>query len=176
MLILPWRRRKIGNQSPSTTPCSSRAACRGYQQWGVSGGWSGATQWASLRRARRHMDGSRLLKLQQLPAGSQWAWAATRPTEAELRTCGFPASEWASPVEPQAASPAEPQARNMLLLLHGLGDQPAGFASLGRKMALPETTVLALRAPLPLPAGLPGHAWHESFTEDGGPLDTQAPC
>lgn len=122
------------------------------------------------------MDASRLLKLQQLPAGSQWAWAATRPSEAELRTCGFPASEWASPVEPQAASPAEPQARNMLLLLHGLGDQPAGFASLGRKMALPETTALALRAPLPLPAGLPGHAWHESFTEDGGPLDTQAPC
>jgi len=36
------------------------------------------------------------------------------------------------------------------------GDQPAGFASLGRKMALPETTALALRAPLPLPAGLPG--------------------
>ena len=122
------------------------------------------------------MDASRLLKLQQLPAGSQWAWAATRPSEAELRTCGFPASEWASPVQPQVASPAELQARNLLLLLHGLGDKPAGFASFGRKMALPETTALALRAPLPLPAGLPGHAWHESFTEDGSPLDTQAPC
>ena len=121
------------------------------------------------------MDASRLLKLQQLPAGSQWAWAATRPSEAELRTCGFPASEWASPAQPPpAASPAEPQARNLLLLLHGMGDKPAGFASLGRKMALPETMALALRAPLPLPAGLPGHAWHESFTDDGSPLDTQA--
>ena len=112
------------------------------------------------------MDSSRLLALQQLPTGSQWAWAATRPSEAELRTCGFPASEWASPAEPRAA-------RNLLLLLHGLGDKPAGFASLGRKMALPETTALALRAPLPLPAGLPGHAWHESFAADGSPLGTQ---
>ena len=49
---------------------------------------------------------------------------------------------------------------------HGLGDAPRAFAALGRKMALPETAALALRAPLPLPAGLDGTAWHESFDAD----------
>ena len=113
------------------------------------------------------MDPCRLLALQQLPTGSQWAWEVTRPSEAELRACGFPGSEWALPVDPRGA-------RNLLLLLHGLGDKPAAFAALGRKMALPETTALALRASLSLPAGLPGHAWHESFAADGSLLATPA--
>ena len=67
------------------------------------------------------VDASGLLALQQLPTGSQWAWAATRPSEAELRACGLPGSEWSSPAQPQARD--VPQARNLLLLLHGLGGQ-----------------------------------------------------
>ena len=67
------------------------------------------------------VDTSGLLALQQLPTGSQWAWAATRPSEAELRACGLPGSEWSSPAQPQARD--VPQARNLLLLLHGLGGQ-----------------------------------------------------
>ena len=67
------------------------------------------------------VDASGLLTLQQLPTGSQWAWAATRPSEAELRACGLPGSVWSSPAQPQARD--VPQARNLLLLLHGLGGQ-----------------------------------------------------
>ena len=70
---------------------------------------------------RMAVDASGLLNLQQLPTGSQWAWAATRPSEAELRACGLPGSEWSSPAQPQARD--VPQARNLLLLLHGLGGQ-----------------------------------------------------
>jgi predicted esterase len=113
------------------------------------------------------MDDSGLLALHRLPTGSHWSFAAatSRPSESELRACGFPGSVWASPQEPPPGT-----VRNLLLLLHGLGDAPRAFAALGRKMALPETAALALRAPLPLPAGLDGTAWHESFDADGGLL------
>lgn len=36
------------------------------------------------------------------------------------------------------------------------GDLPAPFAQLARKLALPQTASLALRAPLPLPADIEG--------------------
>ena len=75
----------------------------------------------SASRGCMAVDASGLLALQQLPTGSQWAWAATRPSEAELRACGLPGSEWSSPAQPQARD--VPQARNLLLLLHGLGGQ-----------------------------------------------------
>lgn len=81
-----------------------------------------------------------------------------RPTAHELTEAGFPKSVW---VEGPAGS------RNLLLLLHGLGDSAAPFASLAQKMILPETSALALQAPLPLPAGLDGHMWLPSFTDDG---------
>lgn len=83
----------------------------------------------------------------------------SRPTAEALAAVGFAGSEW--------SSPAAACSRNLLLLLHGLGDAPRAFARLGQQMALPQTTALALRAPLPLPAGLDGAAWHESFTTDG---------
>ena len=57
-------------------------------------------------------------------------------------------------------------ARNLLVLLHGLGDSDTNFIEFGRRLALPDTAILAIRAPLPLPLGL-GHAWVPSFEEDG---------
>ena len=91
-----------------------------------------------------------------------WAWAAaaqrSAPSDAELRAIGFGGSVWA------AGSRTEP---NLLVLLHGLGDMPRPFAKLAERLALPQTSALALRAPLPLPAGLDGFAWHEAFEIDG---------
>ncbi|EIN14486.1 alpha/beta-hydrolase [Punctularia strigosozonata HHB-11173 SS5] len=40
---------------------------------------------------------------------------------------------------------------NLLVLLHGLGDSHEPFASLGRQLRLPQTAVLALRAPQQIP-------------------------
>ena len=94
-----------------------------------------------------------------------WAWAAaaqrTAPSDAELRAVGFGGSVWA------AGSRTEP---NLLVLLHGLGDTPRPFAKLAERLALPQTSALALRAPLPLPAGLDGFAWHDAFEIDTGDL------
>lgn len=57
---------------------------------------------------------------------------------------------------------------NILILLHGLGDSPNPFASLGRTFALPQTAVLSLKAPFPLPFDL-GHGWFDMFDlENGG--------
>ena len=109
-----------------------------------------------------------LLTLERLRTGTRWAFADPKATTAPspshpapeaLAAIGFAGSEW--------SSPAAACSRNLLLLLHGLGDAPRAFARLGHQMALPQTTALALRAPLPLPAGLVGAAWHESFTSDG---------
>lgn len=56
---------------------------------------------------------------------------------------------------------------NLLLLLHGLGDGPENFAKFAARLALPQTSALALAAPLTLPHGLDGHSWFDSFEEDG---------
>lgn len=85
--------------------------------------------------------------------------AGRRPTVAELAEGGFSACTW---VEGPVG------ARNLLLLLHGIGDSCAPFERLARRMALPETSALALRAPLPLPAGLGGFMWFPSFDATTG--------
>ncbi|CAM9610239.1 unnamed protein product, partial [Phaeothamnion confervicola] len=51
---------------------------------------------------------------------------------------------------------------NLLILLHGLGDTHENFANLARKMALPQTATLALRAPITLPFEL-GYGWYQAF-------------
>ncbi|KAF8060498.1 histidine--tRNA ligase [Scenedesmus sp. PABB004] len=56
---------------------------------------------------------------------------------------------------------------NLLLLLHGLGDTPAAFTALARRMALPQTACLALSGPLRVPETHGGRAWFESFEADG---------
>ena len=88
------------------------------------------------------VDASGLLALQQLPTGSQWAWAATRPSEAELRACGLPGSEWSSPAQPQARD--VPQARNLLLLLHGLGGQLSRHVRPGASVGYVQATRISL--------------------------------
>lgn len=98
---------------------------------------------------------------------SRWAWKPTffrsPPSDAALRACGFDGCEWA---------PAKPRdAANLLLLFHGLGDAPAAFARFAASLALPQTSALAVRGPLPLPLDLPGRMWHDSFDADGEMLN-----
>ena len=86
------------------------------------------------------------------------AAAASRRHRAWRRAAG--GSEW--------VAAADADARNLLVLLHGLGDEPEPFAKFARQMALPQTAALALRAPLPLPAGIEiGRAWFDAFEADG---------
>ncbi|KAJ5241253.1 uncharacterized protein N7469_002844 [Penicillium citrinum] len=65
---------------------------------------------------------------------------------------------------------------NILLLLHGLGDSAAGFSAFGRAMNLPETTVVTVQAPTPLPFDLGGFHWGDDVNFDSrtGALDMDA--
>ena len=93
----------------------------------------------------------------------RWRQPRSPPTEAQLAHCGFPGATWAA-----SAARDDP---NLLLLLHGLGDNPAVYARFAAQLRLPQTSALALPAPLPLPQGLPGRMWCESFSEDGSLID-----
>ena len=111
------------------------------------------------------LDSSGLLHRLDNDGATRWAWRQTSqqprpPSASALAACGFGGSEW--------VAAADADARNLLVLLHGLGDEPEPFAKFARKMALPQTAALALRAPLPLPAGIEiGRAWFDSFEADG---------
>ncbi|KAJ6590996.1 Alpha/Beta hydrolase protein [Mycena vulgaris] len=64
---------------------------------------------------------------------------------------------------------------NLLILLHGLGDTHAPFAALARQLRLPQTAVLALRAPDPLPfLYADAYAWFPAFSLQGEPLPAPA--
>lgn len=65
---------------------------------------------------------------------------------------------------------------NILLLLHGIGDTAAAFTSFGRALNLPETTVVTVQAPTPLPFDLGGFHWGDdvSFDTSTGGLDMDA--
>jgi len=59
---------------------------------------------------------------------------------------------------------------NLLILLHGLGDTPAGFGRLGASLNLPQTATLAIAGPESIPYLLPdeqGFQWHKSFDDLG---------
>ncbi|KAJ5280367.1 hypothetical protein N7478_005739 [Penicillium angulare] len=73
-------------------------------------------------------------------------------------------------------NPTSNPSPNILLLLHGIGDTATGFSSFGRALHLPETTVLTLQAPLPLPFDLPGFHWGDdvAFDSSTGGLDMDA--
>ena len=111
------------------------------------------------------LDSSGLLHRLDNDGATRWAWRQTSqqprpPSASALAACGFGGSEW--------VAAADADARNLLVLLHGLGDEPEPFAKFARQMALPQTAALALRAPLPLPAGIEvGRAWFDSFEADG---------
>ncbi|EAW17859.1 alpha/beta hydrolase [Aspergillus fischeri NRRL 181] len=74
---------------------------------------------------------------------------------------------------PRATHPAPP---NILLLLHGLGDTAAAFTSFARALNLPETTIVTIQAPTPLPFDLGGFHWGDdvSFDSATGTLDMDA--
>ncbi|KAJ5723586.1 hypothetical protein N7488_001621 [Penicillium malachiteum] len=77
---------------------------------------------------------------------------------------------------PTHQPPPQPPPQNILLLLHGLGDSAAGFTPFGRAINLPETTVLTLQAPAPLPFDLGGFHWGDdvAFDTSTGGLDMDA--
>ncbi|KAJ5223664.1 hypothetical protein N7468_008206 [Penicillium chermesinum] len=74
---------------------------------------------------------------------------------------------------PQARSGPAP---NILLLLHGLGDSATGFSAFGRALNLPETTVVTIQGPAPVPFDLGGFHWGDdvSFDSSTGGLDMDA--
>ncbi|GKZ77015.1 hypothetical protein AnigIFM56816_009124 [Aspergillus niger] len=64
---------------------------------------------------------------------------------------------------------------NILLLLHGIGDTSQNLSTLARALNLPETTILTLQAPTPLPFDLGGFHWGDDITfSPAGDLDMDA--
>ncbi|GAQ84429.1 hypothetical protein KFL_001880220 [Klebsormidium nitens] len=55
---------------------------------------------------------------------------------------------------------------NLLILLHGLGDTCKPFTTLGKRMNLPQTSILALSGPIQIPETDGGRAWFTSFDEN----------
>lgn len=62
---------------------------------------------------------------------------------------------------------------NVLILLHGLGDNHQPFAVLGSRFNFPETVCIALRAPLSLPFANNGFNWGDDvlFDQSTGTID-----
>lgn len=52
---------------------------------------------------------------------------------------------------------------NILLLLHGLGDTLQPFHNLGNKLQLPQTAIMAIQAPEPIPFMGESYQWYPSF-------------
>ncbi|EKG18800.1 Phospholipase/carboxylesterase [Macrophomina phaseolina MS6] len=81
----------------------------------------------------------------------------------------FPSAVTLSIISPPPSSSSSSSSHpppNVLILLHGLGDTHASFATLGRQLNLPETLCLAVRAPAPLPFDLGGHHWGDDIQFD----------
>ncbi|KAJ3022185.1 hypothetical protein HKX48_006821 [Thoreauomyces humboldtii] len=55
---------------------------------------------------------------------------------------------------------------SLLVLFHGLGDTPKNFHTFGLRLRLPQTAILSIRAPIPIPYH-DGTGWYPSFTPDG---------
>ncbi|KAF8556589.1 hypothetical protein OG21DRAFT_596365 [Imleria badia] len=65
---------------------------------------------------------------------------------------------------------------NLLILLHGLGDTHTPFAKLGRSLHLPQTAILALRAPEQIPYLYePAFQWYTSFDPLGEIIERPDP-
>ncbi|KAF9467206.1 hypothetical protein BDZ94DRAFT_1249843 [Collybia nuda] len=65
---------------------------------------------------------------------------------------------------------------NLLILLHGLGDTHKPFARLGRQLRLPQTAVLALRAPEQVPFLYEeSYQWYKSFDDLGEMIERPNP-
>ncbi|KAJ6155509.1 hypothetical protein N7470_006075 [Penicillium chermesinum] len=98
--------------------------------------------------------------------------AECRPKPPPKPTSRRPSPQ-SSPPPPQARSGPAP---NILLLLHGLGDSATGFSAFGRALNLPETTVVTIQGPAPVPFDLGGFHWGDdvSFDSSTGGLDMDA--
>lgn len=77
----------------------------------------------------------------------------------------FPSHLTLTITHPPHQSPETSQP-NILLLLHGLGDTASSFTSFAQALHLPETTIVTLQAPHPLPFDLPGAHWGDDLTFD----------
>ncbi|KAL3458533.1 Alpha/Beta hydrolase protein [Aspergillus heterothallicus] len=88
----------------------------------------------------------------------------------------FPSSLTLTLTQPPAPQSNDRAPPNILLLLHGLGDTHAPFTNLAKSLSLPETTVLTLQAPNPLPLDIPGFHWGDDINFDSrtGALDMDA--
>ncbi|BCR94774.1 alpha/beta hydrolase [Aspergillus luchuensis] len=76
---------------------------------------------------------------------------------------------------PSSTSTSPNTSPNILLLLHGLGDTSQNLTTLARALNLPETTVLTLQAPSPLPFDLGGFHWGDDIAfSPAGDLDMDA--
>ncbi|KAJ7151425.1 hypothetical protein C8R43DRAFT_1087988 [Mycena crocata] len=65
---------------------------------------------------------------------------------------------------------------NILILLHGLGDTHTPFSQLGRQLKLPQTAILAVRAPDKVPFLYEeSYAWFPSFDDLGELIDCPNP-
>lgn len=58
---------------------------------------------------------------------------------------------------------------NLLILFHGMGDNESSYVAFAKALQLPQTSILALRAPYTLPMGL-GHTWFRAFEPTGFPI------
>ncbi|KAJ3185422.1 hypothetical protein HDU87_000041 [Geranomyces variabilis] len=63
---------------------------------------------------------------------------------------------------------------NLLVLFHGMGDLPANFIQFAIKMNLPQTALLALKAPLPVPFH-EGTCWAPVYDYDGNEHPPSSP-
>ena len=75
----------------------------------------------------------------------------------------FPSSLNIAIVPPLTTSPS---LTNILILLHGLGDNSTSFANFGKQLSLPETTCISVQAPSSLPLGLGGFHFGDNILFD----------
>lgn len=64
------------------------------------------------------------------------------------------------------AAPTGHSPRNVVILLHGLGDTHEPFTNLARQLNLPHTVGISLRAPTQLPLLENGYHWGEDIVFD----------
>ncbi|MCU0528971.1 MAG: alpha/beta hydrolase [Cyanobium sp. Prado107] len=73
---------------------------------------------------------------------------------------GAPGDPWQASTGPDRLQRDPPSARHRLVLLHGWGADADDLFELGELLVGPEVSVVALRAPLPHPAGA-GRQWYD---------------
>lgn len=126
---------------------------------------------AAAQQALQAEPGSRDAQalLRQLQAAAKAAGAgAAPPPSASAAVKPAPTAALLPPLLAGApweyAPPADGVHENLLLLLHGLGDQPAAFARMARQMALPQAAALALGGPQAVPF-TEGRTWYTVFDD-----------